>query len=266
MNQQVNPVSRFPWRLFWLLFVATSLSAVASLPMAIELFARTLGELPPPSIPMPVLIVIGAVQNLALILLMVGLGLQLGRKVNLGPKITEAWLAGSLTRSTFWSALRSGVLTGLGVGAILLPLILLLSSRFPNLPFVSAARIALWKRFLICFYGGVFEEILARLFLLSLFAWLINRSWRKPDRLSSTAFWTANLLAAVLFGLGHLPSTSLVMPITPLVVVAALLLNGIAALPFGWLYRRHGLESAMFAHFTADFILYVVGPFFLIMR
>jgi membrane protease YdiL (CAAX protease family) len=52
------------------------------------------------------------------------------------------------------------------------------------------------------------------------------------------------------------------MPITPLVVGAAIFLNGIAALAFGWLYRRNGLESAMVAHFTADFVLYVVGPFF----
>ena len=53
------------------------------------------------------------------------------------------------------------------------------------------------------------------------------------------------------------------MPITAPVVVAALLLNGIAALAFGWLYRRYSLEAAMVAHFTTDFLLYVVGPFFL---
>jgi membrane protease YdiL (CAAX protease family) len=77
------------------------------------------------------------------------------------------------------------------------------------------------------------------------------------------AFWSANVISAILFGLGHLPSVSLVMPITPLVVVAALALNGVAALLFGWLYRRNGLEAAMIAHFTADFFLYTIGPEFL---
>ncbi len=50
------------------------------------------------------------------------------------------------------------------------------------------------------------------------------------------------------------------MPITPLVVAVALSFNGIAAVAFGVLYRKRGLEAAMIAHFTADFVIYVVGP------
>ena len=231
--------------------------------MGIELVGGILAQGQAPPIPVPLLIFLGAVQNLTLFALMVGLGLRLGARLGLGPKLIAAWLAGSLKREDVWPTVRSGLLTGLGVGAILLPAFLFLASRLPNLPFVTVARIALWKRFLICFYGGINEEILARLFLLSLFAWLFSRSWRRPGHPGSYAFWAANLLAAVLFGLGHLPSVSLVMPITPLVVGAALLLNGIAAVPFGWLYRRYNLEAAMLAHFTVDFVLYVVGPYFL---
>lgn len=263
MNQNVSQASRFSWRLFWILFVAALLSALAVIPFAIELAGGMLANAQPPPIPIPLLILIGAVQNLVLLGLIVGLGLKLGSKLNLGPKLTQAWLEGSLKSSEVWSNLKAGLITGLAVSAILLPAILALASRLPNLPFMSAAKIAVWKRFIICFYGGVYEEILARLFLLSLFAWVINRSWRRPRDLASSAFWIANLIAALLFGLGHLPSASLVMEITPPVVVAALLLNGIAALPFGWLYRRYSLEAAMVAHFTADFVLYVVGPFFL---
>jgi membrane protease YdiL (CAAX protease family) len=73
----------------------------------------------------------------------------------------------------------------------------------------------------------------------------------------------ANIIAAILFGLGHLPSASMVMHITPAVVAIALLLNGIPALTFGYLYWRRGLESAMIAHFCADFVLYAIGPAFL---
>ena len=263
MNQQLSQPSRFSWRLFWILFGATVLSALAALPFAIELIGPILDQLQPPPFPFPLVILLGAIQNLALIALMVALGLKLGAKLGLGPQLIRAWLAGSVERSDVWPTVRSGLLTGLGVAAILLPAILVLASRLPNLPFVTAARVPLWKRFLICFYGGVYEEILARMFLLSLFAWLFNRSWRRPGHPGSSAFWTANLIVAVLFGLGHLPSVSMVMPITPLVVGAALCLNGIAALAFGWLYRKYNLEAAMVAHFTADFVLYVVGPYFL---
>ncbi|HEU4477716.1 MAG TPA: CPBP family glutamic-type intramembrane protease, partial [Pyrinomonadaceae bacterium] len=111
---------------------------------------------------------------------------------------------------------------------------------------------------------GLYEELLTRFFLLTLIAWLATKLLRRRDQiLTTTPFWIANLTVAILFGLGHLPSASLVMPITALVVVAALALNGIAAIAFGLLYRKHGLESAMIAHFLADFVLYVVGPAFL---
>lgn len=252
----------FPWRLFWILFGATAFSALAIVPMALELMDSMLAQTPPPPIPLPLLILIGALQNLALIGLFVGVGLKFAGKLGLGPKLIESRLRGSVNRREVWSSIRVGVLVGLGVGAVLLPALLALASRFPTLPFASAARIALWKRFLTCFYGGIYEEILARLFLLSLVAWLLNRSWR-GTQLSSTAFWIANVVVAVLFGLGHLPSASLVMPITPLVIAAALLLNGVAALAFGWLYRHYNLEAAIVAHFTADFVLYVIGPYFL---
>ncbi len=53
------------------------------------------------------------------------------------------------------------------------------------------------------------------------------------------------------------------MQITPEVIVVALALNGIAAVSFGYLYWKRGLESAMIAHFCADFVLYVVGVMFL---
>ncbi len=53
------------------------------------------------------------------------------------------------------------------------------------------------------------------------------------------------------------------MPITPLVVSVALSLNGIAAVVFGILYRKRGLEAAMIAHFSANFVIYVCGPAFL---
>jgi hypothetical protein len=48
--------------------------------------------------------------------------------------------------------------------------------------------------------------------------------------------------------------------LTPLVVTRALLLNGIAGLALGWLYWKRGLELAMIAHLTTDFVLLVIAP------
>lgn len=263
MSDSTQRSPQFPWRLFWLLFVAGVLGLVAIIPFAIDLVGPTL---PPPSTPLPpfpIIIVIGVVQNLVLLAAMVFFGLKLGRKLGLGTPILESWLDNDLRGNTR-ASLRDGLLVGVAVGIVLLLIILALVPTLPKLPFVAAAKIAWWKRVLACFYGGIYEELLTRLFLLTLIAWLATKLLRRREQvLTTTPFWIANLTVGILFGLGHLPSASLVMPITALVVVAALALNGIAAIAFGLLYRKHGLESAMIAHFSADFVLYVVGPSFL---
>ena len=264
MSNVLQQTQRFPWRLFWLLLVAGALSVLAIIPIALDLFGPTIAAAPAQSIPFPVIVAIGVVQNVALLAAMIFVGLKLGRTLRLGAPLLEAWLNHDATSTNWKERLRAGFLVGGGVGAILLAIVLALVPTLPNLPFVSAAKLAIWKRILACFYGGIYEELLTRLFLLTLIAWIASKFWRPvAGKLAAPAFWTANLIVAILFGLGHLPSASLVMPITPLVVAAALLLNGIAAVAFGLLYRRHGLESAMVAHFTADFVLYVIGASFL---
>jgi membrane protease YdiL (CAAX protease family) len=98
--------------------------------------------------------------------------------------------------------------------------------------------IPLWKRLLAgILYGGFTEELFMRLFLVSIVAWLCGRWWRTPGGLpTSGAFWIAIVLVAVLFGLGHLPITSAITPLTTMLVVRALVLNGIAGIAFGYLY------------------------------
>jgi membrane protease YdiL (CAAX protease family) len=72
--------------------------------------------------------------------------------------------------------------------------------------------------------------------------------------------WTANILTAVLFGLAHLPATAALLPLTPLVIVRAIVLNGLAGVVFGWLYWRRGILLAMTSHFCADLVLHVIAP------
>ncbi len=254
-------MQRFPWKLFWFLLLAGVLSGLAAIPLAIELFGPAVSKAEAPPLRLPLIILLGVIQNLLLVILMIFVGLKLGQKLGLGAPLLDSWLAGRPTN--FRPAIKSGLLAGIGVGLALLLTLVVVAPRLPNLPVITVAKLALWKRLMACFYGGVFEELLMRLFLLTLIAWIASRGWRKDQsQLSAGAFWIANVLVAILFGLGHLPSASLVMPITPLVVMIALALNGIAGVTFGWLYWKRGLEAAIVAHFTADIVLYVIGaPF-----
>jgi membrane protease YdiL (CAAX protease family) len=119
-----------------------------------------------------------------------------------------------------------------------------------------------WQGLLGSLYGPFDEEIVMRLFLLTVLSWLGSRIWKSGARRPSIAvLWTANILASVLFGLSHLPATAAAgLPIDTVVVSRAIVLNGLLGVGFGWLYFTDGLESAMLAHFSADIIIHVIAP------
>jgi membrane protease YdiL (CAAX protease family) len=127
-------------------------------------------------------------------------------------------------------------------------------------------QIAFWKRLLAgVVYGGVTEELLTRLFLVSLLAWGLGFVWKAPSGLPAAgAFVVAIVLAALLFGALHLPATAAIAPLSLMLVTRALLLNGIAGVVFGFLFWRYGLEAAMFAHASAHLVLQ--GPGFILIR
>ena len=99
-----------------------------------------------------------------------------------------------------------------------------------------------------------------RLFLVSLVAWLLGRVLKTSEGMpTSGAFWAAIILVAILFGLGHLPITAAITPLTQVLVVRALVLNGVAGIAFGYLYWRHGLEAAMLGHMSAHLVMQAPG-------
>lgn len=99
-------------------------------------------------------------------------------------------------------------------------------------------------------YGGVIEEIMMRLFILSLIAFVVWKIFFKnSDTVPQKVFVAANIMAALLFALGHIPSTlALFGGITPLILIRCIVLNSIAGLVCGHLYINHGIQYAMLSH------------------
>ncbi|MEG6613089.1 CPBP family intramembrane glutamic endopeptidase [Pseudoclostridium thermosuccinogenes] len=100
------------------------------------------------------------------------------------------------------------------------------------------------------FYGGIIEEVMMRLFLMSLLAWIgWKLFFRKKDAVPDGVIIAANILAALSFAAGHLPATvSFFGAITPLLLIRCFLLNGAFGLFFGRMYRKYGIQYAMLAH------------------
>ncbi len=250
-------VAPYPWRLFALLLAGSVVGVLALLPYLSVVLAPNLAAHSLP-LPLPVIAIIQAVVNFSIF---VGLGLLLARKIGLGAPFLESWLYGPPSKIPARVVLTASVV-GLLVGVITLALIRSpIGAALTALPIASEGAMPLWKRFLACFYGGLDEEILTRLFLLSLVLWLLRLLWWRESA-QVAQFWIANFFVAVAFGAGHLPLAAHIAPLTPKLVAVVISLNALCALPFGYLYWRRGLEAAMIAHFGADLILHVIGPVF----
>lgn len=250
------------WKVFGVLMLGALVGALGILPYALAL---TPPSLPPGSPPLAVLLALSVLQTLVLAAIAAAIGLWLGPRVGLGARLLTAWLAGERGVGARLRALVSpSVLLGLASGVAILVLeIGLFAPRLPqDVSGLEGARIAPWQGFLASFYGGIVEEILLRLGLMTLFVWA-GAKLARTNQPGAGIMWTANLLAAVLFGLGHLPATAALLPLTPLVVTRALVLNGLAGLVFGWLYWRKDLLAAIVAHFSADLVLHVLAPMLL---
>ncbi|UHQ96004.1 CPBP family glutamic-type intramembrane protease [Natrinema halophilum] len=72
---------------------------------------------------------------------------------------------------------------------------------------------------------------------------------RSTDRPSSRLMAAAVVLAAIVFGIGHLPTAaSLYGGLTPAVVVWIVAGNSIGGFVSGWLFWRRSLGAAMIGH------------------
>jgi hypothetical protein len=252
----------FSWIEFAILLSAATLGIVCVMPYLLELnrvaLKRTQERMHQP---MWMIALLQGVQSFALTGVATGLGLLIAHHIGLEAPLLEGLLAGRQVTAQIRAIITSALLLGIASSTVLL--ILEVTVFWPRLPQATRTSFpipALWKRFLASFYGGINEELLCRLFLLSLLALVISMAWHGASgRPTLGALWLANVIAAAAFGLSHLPTTASLVNLSPLLIGRAILLNGIVGVATGYLFWQYGLEAAMLAHFIADLVLHVIG-------
>jgi membrane protease YdiL (CAAX protease family) len=241
-------------RIAAVLAVACAFATAALFPYLLDLMPELLTKL---TVPLAVVVPLQALQGGIFLGILALIGLRLGPRAGLDSPWLRALVTGQPRPDLPW--LRCALLGALA-GLAIVGLALLLDPRLPAplhaLPKGGAS--AAWKGLLASFYGGIGEEVLLRLFVMTLLVWLVARLRRRQP--GAALYWSAIVIAALLFGAGHLPTAAGLWPLTAIVVVRTLVLNGVAGVVFGWLYWRRGLESAMCAHFCADLVLHVAAP------
>lgn len=234
------------------------LSAAALIPYLAQLMPEVLAKVP---LPLGVVAAAQGAQAMVLAGVLAWLGLRMGHRVGLGSPVMHAWLV--RRRRPDWTRLQPlrAALLGIAAAVAILALAPLVDRAMPPMlqpPAAAGAGATAFNGFLASFYGGIVEELMLRLFLMTLLLWIVARLRRRTP--PAWAYWAAILVAALLFGAGHLPAAAQVWGLEPVVVVRTLLLNGIAGVAFGWLYWKRGIEMAMLAHFSADIVLHVAVP------
>ena len=262
MNTISLPTKRpFSWKVFLFVLALLVPASYAILPYALTVMSATLepGDLPR--------VMIVTLVDVLIYGVLAGIGLFLAGRIGLGLPFIEGWLKKEPIGDRFRGALVLSVIVGVVASLIILALSLLvfkppLQAELDRLGITLPEDIQppAWQGFLASFSAGIAEEVIYRLFGVTLLAWLGSLVSRDSEgRPTPVVFWIANIVFAVAFGLAHLPATAAIgLPLNPLVVTRAIVLNGLGGLAFGWLYWKQGLESAMMAHFSADIVLHVL--------
>jgi hypothetical protein len=251
-------------RVVTILWGLSILGIVAVLPYSLTLQRDVLhaGSLP---LPLPVIAILELVIQSAILFLVVMAGLRMAEDLGLGAPVLSDWLAGKPWKQDNSLDLLFTVLIGLAVCAmvafldamIFLPL---MKATGPSLPKIVTPP--MWEGLLSSLYGGLTEEILLRLFIMTLFAWLISKLLLNQEGPpSSWIMWTANLGSSLLYSLVLIPGTlALGFHFNEIYLTRVLLLNTLPGIIFGWLYWKRGIESAIVAHLSGDILLQALFP------
>src|SRR5213076_2895279 len=115
-------------------------------------------------------------------------GLLLAPKAGIEMPVLQRWCYGRATPLPT-NAARLPLLAGMVVAALLLVIFYaFFLPRIPEWPIGLEAAMPIWKRVLACLYGAINEEIVARLFALSLLdrkSTRLNSSHYQPSRMPS---------------------------------------------------------------------------------
>ncbi len=242
-------------KLFSLLLALCIFGVMAIFPYVVTVQRSVLAKIP---VSLSIIFIVQLFQSIVIFALAILVGLKLYKKVGLSLPIFEAIVVGKKYLPHLQSIGKISFMSGILAGGSITILDYLFRLVGVNVS-TEFSHIPLWQRLLVGFYGGINEEVLMRLFLMTLVIWMGVKVIRQTSQ-HKTVIWTSIILTSIIFGLGHLPIVASVVGLTFLVVLRTIVLNSIGGIIFGWLFWKRGLEAAMIAHFIADIVLHVIIP------
>ena len=270
MQSEITNSTRksFSWKLFGLVLLLVALGALAKIPAAIYVEGFT-GK---PEVWLKVTRILFTQDFFILGLIPAAIGLVLVSRLGLDLPILESLISGKSATANYRRIVQTALISGflLAIVGVLMqlltkPLIVAnLGALGVNADFLNTdtSPAPWWAMMLLSFSAGVTEEVAFRLGLLTFVAWLGSLIWKpRQKQVRPAVFWTANILIALLFGVAHFSNIAAAgIPLVPGLIVRTLVGNSLAAMVFGWLFWKYGLESAILSHTFLDVMIFVVTP------
>jgi membrane protease YdiL (CAAX protease family) len=242
--------SMLTWRVFLILFGLWFFGKLCSIPMLLETVPATRWL---PTAPV----------GLVLAVLVIRVAQFLSARTGLGLPFLEGWLEGSpvwhrLPRAVSLSFVVAVLASLLFVAAV--PLIVAVDRGVSGVPGrlaeLAATYPGWWRGLLASIDAGISEELFYRYLLLSLVVWLLGLI-RKGGGLSRRAsVWIAILATGLLFGWAHIDDVIGTDRHSAFNLAAMAVLSGGVGMALGWVFWKHGLESAVLTHFLVDALYY----------
>jgi len=248
----IEPARPNHFRLSIVLGALGAFSTILVLPYLMALMPEVFKQA---QVPFPVLATAQALQAFIFFSLMAYAGLRLGAPLGLDAPLLRAWVDKQPIPAGALRGLRNAAVMGAILGGLIVVLDWATQFMLPQ-AILDMEQPAWWKGLLASFYGAIAEETQVRLFFMTLMVWVAIKVLRREAKAQD--YWLAIIIAAALFGLGHLPAAAQLAELTPEFVLRTVALNMVVGIPCGWLFWRYGLEYAMAAHFAADIVLHVL--------
>ncbi len=179
-------------------------------------------------------------------------GFFLARKLGL----PELWDERITNRQRFLIPVLLGA--GLGVFFIILDL------AFSTFNGVGRIPHPLFPTSLVAALGaGIGEEVLFRLFFISLWTWLVSGLILR-GRSQTPVYWVVSVFSALAFSMAHAGTVMLlegwqsIAQIPPAFWVELILINGSLGMVAAYLFRKYGFLASAGVHFWADVAWHVV--------
>ncbi|MFF0827100.1 type II CAAX prenyl endopeptidase Rce1 family protein [Brevibacillus sp. NPDC003359] len=243
---------------FWLIWLVSVLCALCAIPIQSNTIRQHVqlqaafdpnNKVPPIS----VMVAITIIQSCVFLALATAIGLWLMPSTGFRLWILDHWVSGVELPFSIWSFWAISIGSGIAVG-LLVKLVDRYFFQLHMTPIMGKEPISSrFFGFLSSFYGGVCEEVLMRLGVMTVVVFLAQKIG-----LMGISYWLGICVAAIVFAVSHLPTNYMTYGKGKMVTVWTLLLNGILGILFGFLYWRYGLEAAIISHFSADIVLHVI--------